>query len=929
MLNSTSYEYDGVGNKTAIVDQHAGRTIYTYDVLNRLVKVTDPTGIDTNYVYDSNNNLISQTDGEGRITSFVYDNLNRKIQKIDGRQKVETYSYDANDNLVKKIDRNNVDSLYEYDSLNRLVKEAVGSIVDQYSYDPNGNRTQVVDSNGTTSYTYDSLNRVTAKNQPKNMSLSYQYDNQGNKTKVTDMTGQATNYTYDKMNRMSTVATEKGTTTYTYDPRGNRESVTLPNGNVTTYEYDSRNLLTKMTNIIKVAPTEDQKKVQEKEQTTDKQDQTVNNSVYDQNTVAGANYASVTDTVYGSVYGNGLDLTLPIKVTLKPIAQTNIYQYGYNSKGLQVYKAEPKGVTNYEYDVDDRLTKVTEPNGKITSYTYDKASNRKTQTVRSSTTNSDLSYNYDEANRLVSTVEVKDGKTTATNYTYDDNGNQTKVVETSPDGVNTSDYKYDELNQLVLSKSSDGTVVASKYDADGFRIEKISTVSESVYGTVYSSVYGSSYLYDGMDILLELDDLGNISRNVLGINLIGRTNDEGTSYYIYNGHRDVVQLTDETGVQVNQYDYDEFGNPTLVEENRENPYRYSGYYYDRETGYYYLKARFYDPETGRFITEDTYTGTQDDPLSLNLYTYCQEDPIDNWDPDGHAPTGYNPDFEYYGKTSNFNAKPMLDGLKGFCDTTGITWLSGKIKDGANWVKKKVNKAAPKSVKKTYKNTVDAVAGFTIQLDQTVSFGLVVSGYEYITGQKLPDPNNKYFNGGKNAAKIVSVAMVVKGGINLKNLKGAYNPSLFKVTVSGNTLIVSSINSGTSAATTLKAVQNIAMVMNAGKNGPNKPINRPSWKKVDIDMEEVISGHTSDGTRAKQSGIKDLFKDSMSQNAIEKDIRTAYKNAKQVGSPQFDGVNTRIKLQGKGNNGIVEMWYNVDTKVIETAYPIYGTKVKIK
>ena len=109
---------------------------------------------------------------------------------------------------------------------------------------------------------------------------------------------------------------------------------------------------------------------------------------------------------------------------------------------------------------------------------------------------------------------------------------------------------------------------------------------------------------------------------------------------------------------------------------------------------------------------------------------------------------------------------------------------------------------------------------------------------------------------------------------------------------------------------------------------SKPVNRASPKKVTIDMEEVLSGHTSNGYRAKQSNIKDLFPDSMSEKQIKNEIIEAYKNAKQVGKPQYDYDSSRIKLQGKGFNGYVEMWYNVTTKTIETAYPIYGKKVRI-
>lgn len=68
---------------------------------------------------------------------------------------------------------------------------------------------------------------------------------------------------------------------------------------------------------------------------------------------------------------------------------------------------------------------------------------------------------------------------------------------------------------------------------------------------------------------------------------------------------------------------------------------YAGYQYDEETDIYYLNARYYDSKIERFITEDTYTGNPSDPLSLNLYTYCHNEPIMYWDPTGHWAAGDN------------------------------------------------------------------------------------------------------------------------------------------------------------------------------------------------------------------------------------------------------------------------------------------------
>ncbi len=103
-----------------------------------------------------------------------------------------------------------------------------------------------------------------------------------------------------------------------------------------------------------------------------------------------------------------------------------------------------------------------------------------------------------------------------------------------------------------------------------------------------------------------------------------------------DGHGDVVMTVNKDGNIQNQYDYDIFGNPILtIEETYENSIRYSGEFFDTETGLYYLRARYYNSYTGRFISEDSYWGEDTNPLSLNLYTYCYNDPIMYIDPTGH------------------------------------------------------------------------------------------------------------------------------------------------------------------------------------------------------------------------------------------------------------------------------------------------------
>ena len=103
----------------------------------------------------------------------------------------------------------------------------------------------------------------------------------------------------------------------------------------------------------------------------------------------------------------------------------------------------------------------------------------------------------------------------------------------------------------------------------------------------------------------------------------------------YTGFSNDSALLFDSGKIVNRYQYDEWGNILHQEEQLKNPIRYSGEYYEEESGLYYLRVRYYDPSTGRFISRDSYEGQLTNPLSLNLYTYCYNNPLKYLDPMGH------------------------------------------------------------------------------------------------------------------------------------------------------------------------------------------------------------------------------------------------------------------------------------------------------
>ena len=263
-------------------------------------------------------------------------------------------------------------------------------------------------------------------------------------------------------------------------------------------------------------------------------------------------------------------------------------------------------------------------------YTYDASGNRSTQTVTSGTIITVTTYTINEQNRLTNTLTVQNSATTQTvAYSYDNNGNQLTVT-TVPyvNGVaqtaQVTTCTFDKLNQLATTAMPDGINVTDTYNGEGYRVTK----------QVNSQI--TKYVYVGDKVVLELDGSNNqTARNVQGTSLIARTAGGTTLYYMYNGHADVTALIDVSGTIQNTYYYDAFGNILETSENVNNPFTYAGYQYDKETGLYYLNARYYDPIIARFLSEDTFRGIQNDPLSLNLYTYTANNPLKYYDPSGH------------------------------------------------------------------------------------------------------------------------------------------------------------------------------------------------------------------------------------------------------------------------------------------------------
>ena len=301
------------------------------------------------------------------------------------------------------------------------------------------------------------------------------------------------------------------------------------------------------------------------------------------------------------------------------------YTYTYYASGSQKTKTAADGkVTSYVYDGLNRLVQESETDALTQSYTYDARGNRAAMTV-TGTESYAVSYTYDANNRLLTEQKTQGLLTDLTTYTYDANGNLlSKTVLAGSGGAAGSIYAYNPLNQLVSATENQRTA-AYAYNAQGIRTTKVTFSTRT------------NYLLDGTNVVGERLN-GEYVSYLRGANLISRTSGDETDFYLFNAHGDVTGLADSTGVSTRAYDYDAFGVEKDPDPLDENPFRYCGEYFDRETKTYYLRARYYDPTIGRFTQQDTHWTTansiygdnpqkineREDKLGLKTYSYAPQ-----------------------------------------------------------------------------------------------------------------------------------------------------------------------------------------------------------------------------------------------------------------------------------------------------------------
>ncbi len=686
--NTRAYEYDKVGNRTRATDANGKATTFAYNQQHRLTRVTDAAGKSISYAYNTDGEVIRKVDEEGKARTYQYDLGLRLLKSVDGNGNASSQSF-ADDGLAQsggfrdavKISWPTFEQQYRYDRRNRVTLNTI--IVDGdartvgFGYDPDGKIVKTTDPNGKSRlFEYDAFGNMTKETGPLGHVVRYQHDNRNNVVAIVDPNGGISRFEYDRQNRLTKEIRPLGQSTrYVYDAASNLVDRIDPKGQRTHYVYDDAGRLIKR----EYFPTADGgvaaltvdfgrdavgKVVTWSDGTFSgtfvhddlqrKTDETVNygnfalsahygyygngevsrfvspDGIPYMYTYDGDNLLASVQTPTGALTINDSFWTEPKTVTL-PGGATQTYAYNglLNLRSLQVKSPTQTPVlelsntydrtqavtqrsiggatSSYTYDDDTRLTSAQSASGKQV-YTLDGMGNR--------VADASGAWTYNANNQLLSRPGVS--------YAYDENGN---LVRKSQGGVRR-DYFYDYDNRLVRVEDQDGVVIA-RYGYDPFDRR------------LYKEVGGvrTYFFHSDQGLVAEVDSTGASVRTYgyhpqskFGTRPLFVRTAAGYAYYHLDHLGTPVALTASDGRVVWSADYDAFGKAVIRVAEATSNLRLPGQYWDDETRLHYNDRRYYDPETGRYLTEDPIGITG----GLNLYLYVEADPINFSDPTGEC-----------------------------------------------------------------------------------------------------------------------------------------------------------------------------------------------------------------------------------------------------------------------------------------------------
>ncbi|MBE6579294.1 MAG: DNRLRE domain-containing protein [Ruminococcaceae bacterium] len=600
--NTTTYSYDSVTKLLKFIeDANSNRTAYTYNDRQQIETiyldadedgVLDTTEASVEYLY-AQNRLSGITTAKTAYT-LTYDVFGNLLSIKAGDNTLATYEYTAGNGKLTKLAYGNGDyEQYTYDHLDRLVKVVYnGNASSGYElfYDANGRLYKTVDYQAglTHLYEYDSLNRLI---------FAWQKNSSG------DIVLEVQN-AYDELGRAKGSTYVIGDTTQTYgityeDITGLVKTYTTPQ-NSFTYTYDAFDRLS--------------------------------NKSGSRHAIA---YTYVAGTQRVATYN------------VSQADATNItYSYTYDALGnITSVKKNGTAISNYEYDKLGRLIREDDCTNSISwVYTYDNAGNLQQKYTFYGMTGV-------PASQLLS-IHPYNGSEISSTYTYGSSAwgdlltgyNGTEIeydaIGNPLNWHNAASMLWDERKLTYFSEDALDHGIAFAYNSDGIRTKK----------TLYDydgSTITHNYILDGSTILKETITSGSGTSTLYYYydeSGISGLEYNGTKYaYVKNLQGDVIRIIDSYGATVVEYKYDAWGNILSTTGSMAstlgatNPFRYRGYYYDTESGWYYLNSRYYDPQVGRFLNADTYVSTGQGLSGYNMFAYCNDNPIMNFDASGCNP----------------------------------------------------------------------------------------------------------------------------------------------------------------------------------------------------------------------------------------------------------------------------------------------------
>ncbi|SHI03027.1 RHS repeat-associated core domain-containing protein [Desulfofustis glycolicus] len=572
----TERSYDEAGNLVSLINELGRETTSVYDGLDRLTALIRPGAVTTGFAYDVHDNEREVVDDNGITTVFSYNDFGRKVEEQSPDRGTILFSYDEADNLIARTDGNQVTTVYDYDALNRLVAKSYPHPQNNvtYHYDQGvngiGKLTGMTDGTGTSSYTYNHHGELTEEirtTQGYSAVVGYGYNDHGELTSLTYPGGRVVSYIRDNDGAItSVVATDRGDSVtiaeaIDHTPFGPLTSMELGNSLHVSRAYDLHYRLS--------------------------------------SAAAGA----VMQRNYSYLVTGEIET---ITDTISPVSSQT---FAYNDLGMLVAASGGYGELSYTLDgMGNRLTKTSDSGAE--TYSYRAGSNQLEQIggidpvplsyddAGNTLTKGNLNFTWDDENRLVA---VTDGALQLGSYGFD--GNNLRTVKSTASG--TELFIYDIAGNVLAKLSSSGAIREEYIYLNG---ERLAVFDHSPGEADLQQVIAALQIVSGKPNSLAVDVTGN---TIIGLEdaiqplAESVANSDVQLYYYLTDHLGTVQhVVDENGQIVWAGEYLPFGEVVITASTKHNDFRFPGQSFDVETGLHYNWHRYYDPETGRYISAD-------------------------------------------------------------------------------------------------------------------------------------------------------------------------------------------------------------------------------------------------------------------------------------------------------------------------------------